>query len=78
MFSNCWPKYIHSTPKCYKKKNNALIISDLDLWTRWCFHLNTVFTTELELMRRIKSLHLNVHQSQEALANHQEQGQHHQ
>ena len=48
------------------------------MWTRWCFHLNMVFKTELEKMRRIKSFHLNLHQSQEALADHWEQGQHHQ
>ena len=44
---------------------------------RWCFHLNTVFTTGLERTRRIKDLHLNLQQSQEALADHQEQGQSH-
>ena len=48
------------------------------MWTRWCFHLNMVFKTELEKMRRIKSFHLNLHQSQEALADHWEKGQHHQ
>ena len=44
---------------------------------RWCFHLNTVFTTGLKRTRRIKGLHLNLPQSQQALADHQEQGQHH-
>ena len=42
-----------------------------------CFHLNTMYTNWLERTRRIKGLHLNLQQSQEALADHQEQGQHH-
>ena len=54
-----------------------LIISGLEMQMRWCFHLNTMFTTGLERMRRIKGLHLNLQQYQEALADHQEQVQHH-
>ena len=50
-----------------------LIISGLRMWMRWCFHLNTMFTTGLEKTRRIKDLHINFQQSQEALADHQEQ-----
>ena len=53
-----------------------MIISGLRMLARWCFNLNTMFTTRLERMKRIKSLHLNLQQSQEALAVHQEQGQH--
>ena len=36
-----------------------------------------MYTTWLERTRRIKGLHLNLQQRQEALADHQEQGQHH-
>ena len=52
-----------------------LIIRGLRMWKKWCFHLNTMFTPSLERMKRIKSLLLNLQQSQEALADHQEQGQ---
>ena len=37
-----------------------------------------MFKTELEKMRRIKSFHLNLYQSQGALEDHQGQVQHHQ
>ena len=59
------------------EEEHTLIISGLDMWMRWYFHLNTMFTTGLEKTRRIKNLYLNIQQSQKVMGDHQEQGHHH-